>query len=85
MRYLLFTPKAYENSGGKRWLIIYLPGGSRRGKDVEQLREPGFGLPAIVDRNESFPFVVLSPQCPEGECWTDAEAVIALPAREETG
>src|SRR5258707_10429092 len=79
MRYLLFTPKAYENAGGKKWpLIVYLHGGSRRGKDVEQLREPGFGLPAIVDRNESFPFVVLSPQCPEGEYWTDTEAVITL-------
>ncbi len=79
MRYLLFTPKAYENAGGKKWpLIVYLHGGSRRGKDVEQLGEPGFGLPAIVDRNESFPFVVLSPQCPEGEYWTDTEAVIAL-------
>jgi predicted peptidase len=70
MGYLLFTPKAYENSGGKKWpLIVYLHGGSRRA---------GFGLPAIVDRNESFPFVVLSPQCPEGEYWTDTEAVIAL-------
>jgi predicted peptidase len=86
MMTLLFTPKAYENSGGKEWpLIVYLHGGSRRGKDAEQLREPGFGLPAIVDRNESFPFVVLSPQCPEGEYWTDTEAVIALPAREEIG
>src|SRR5260221_3001378 len=77
MRYLLFTPKAYENAGGKKWpLIVYLHGGSRRGKDVEQLRDPGFGLPAIVDRNESFPFVVLSPQCPEGEYWTvDASRV----------
>jgi predicted peptidase len=77
MRYLLFTPKAYENSGDKKW-IVYLHGGSRRGKYVEQLREPGFGLPAIVDRSESFPFVVVSPQCPEGEYWTDTEAVIAL-------
>src|SRR5260370_7911941 len=26
MRYLLFTPKAYENAGGKKWpLIVYLP------------------------------------------------------------
>ena len=26
MRYLLFTPKAYEDAGGKKWpLIVYLP------------------------------------------------------------
>jgi predicted esterase len=79
LKYLLFIPDAYNEGEGKRWpLIIYLHGGSRRGDDIKKLREPGYGLPALVEKNRSFPFLVLSPQCPEGEFWTDTEALIAV-------
>jgi predicted peptidase len=79
MKYLLFLPEEYNNNTGKKWpLIMYLHGGSRRGTDIEKLREPGYGLPALVEKNKSFPFVVLSPQCPEGEYWTDTDGLIAL-------
>jgi hypothetical protein len=27
---------------------------------------------------KSFPFILLSPQCPEGEYWTDTDGLIAL-------
>ena len=78
IKYLLFLPDAYRD-GEKKWpLIMYLHGGSRRGDDIEKLREPGFGLTALVEKDKSFPFIVLSPQCPEGEYWTDTEALIAL-------
>jgi predicted peptidase len=63
MKYLLFLPERYNNNTGKKWpLIMYLHGGSRRGTDIEKLREPGYGLPALVEKNKSFPFVVLSPK-----------------------
>jgi predicted peptidase len=77
MKYLLFIPEGY-NTGQKWPLIMYLHGGSRRGTDIEKLREPGYGLPAGVEKNKSFPFIVLSPQCPDGEYWTDSEALVAL-------
>jgi len=79
IKYLLFIPDGYHDGEPKRWpLIMYLHGGSRRGDDIEKLREPGFGLTALVEKDKSFPFIVLSPQCPEGEYWTDTEALIAL-------
>ena len=79
MIYLFFLPEGYNNNTGKKWpLIMYLHGGSRRGTDIEKLREPGYGLPALVEKNKSFPFVVLSPQCPEGEYWADTDGLIAL-------
>ena len=60
-----------------RWpLILYLHGGSLRGDDVEQLRIRG--LPHKLESEPDFPFVVVSPQCPAGEIWTDAEAIDAL-------
>ena len=47
MKYLLFLPDDYQGNGAKKWpLIMYLHGGSRRGDDIERLKEPGFGLPA---------------------------------------
>jgi len=33
---------------------MYLHGGSHRGNDVEKLREPGYGLPALVEKNNFF-------------------------------
>ena len=36
------------------------------------------GLPHKLEGEPDFPFVVVSPQCPAGEIWTDAEAVDAL-------
>ncbi|MBV9874733.1 MAG: prolyl oligopeptidase family serine peptidase [Verrucomicrobia bacterium] len=79
IKYLLFIPDAYGDGAAKRWpLILYLHGGSRRGDDIEKLREPEFGLTALVEKDKSFPFIVLSPQCPEGEYWTDTEALIGL-------
>jgi predicted peptidase len=79
LKYLLFLPCSYLDGQPKRWpLILYLHGGSRRGTDLEKLREPGYGLTALVEKDKSFPFVVLSPQCDEGEFWTDTESLIAL-------
>ena len=78
-KYLLFLPEGYGNQSDKKWpLIMYLHGASRSGTDIEKVREPGFGLPAFVEKNKSLPFVVVSPQCLEGEYWTDSDGLIAL-------
>ncbi len=75
-KYLLSLPQDYEKQG-KRWpLILYLHGGSRRGDDIEMVR--AFGLPQIIEKDPSFPFIVVSPQCPQGEIWTDTDALINL-------
>ena len=74
--YLLFLPREYQR-GTRRWpLILYLHGGAHRGTDPQRLRQ--WGLPAVVDRDPSFPFVVLSPQLPAGQLWTDTDALVAL-------
>src|SRR5262245_8988293 len=75
-KYLLFLPQDYGKQV-KSWpLILYLHGGSRRGEDIEMVR--AFGLPQIVEKDPSFPFIVVSPQCPQGEIWTDADTLINL-------
>ena len=75
-KYLLFLPQDYGRRE-KRWpLILYLHGGSRRGDDIEMVR--AFGLPQVVEKDPSFPFIVVSPQCSQGEIWTDADTLINL-------
>ena len=75
--YLLFLPASYATTPKTYWpLILYLHGGSLRGDNVEQLRT--LGLPHKLESEPDFPFVVVSPQCPAGEIWTDADAIDAL-------
>ncbi len=71
MGYLLFLPAAYGENGHLRWpLILFLHGAGERGSDLERLR--GHGLTRILEeRADSFPFVVVSPQCPAETRWVD--------------
>ena len=75
--YLLYLPASYERDDAKRWpLLVYLHGGSVRGNDTTKLR--AMGLPRRLETDANFPFVVVSPLCPEGEIWTDAPVIDAL-------
>jgi predicted peptidase len=76
LHYLLFLPEGYEKSANHWPLILYLHGGSARGKDIAQMRK--LGLTEKVETDQRFPFIVVSPQCPPGEIWTDVEALGAL-------
>ena len=77
LSYLVFVRASYATTPETHWpLILYLHGGSLRGDDVERLRI--WGLPHKLESEPDFPFIVVSPQCPAGEIWTDVEAVDAL-------
>ena len=68
MKYLLFIPDGYPDNRYRKWpLIMHLHGGSRRGNEIEKVREPGWGLPALLEKKKSFPIIVVSPFCPNGE------------------
>jgi predicted peptidase len=75
--YLLYLPAKYNENPNRRWpLLLYLHGGSARGNDLDKLRT--LGLPKRLDSDPEFPFIVISPLCPEGEIWTDTDAVASL-------
>ena len=74
--YLLFLPKGYEAKSEKRWpLILFLHGAGERGTNV--WKAATHGPPKNVTSNPDFPFIVVSPQCPEGEIWSN-DALLAL-------
>jgi len=72
LKYLLFLPKGYEADKAKRWpLMLFLHGAGERGNDIGKVTT--HGPPKIVAQNPDFPFILVSPQCPEGQSWsTDA-------------
>ncbi len=74
--YLLFLPEGYDASSGKRWpLIFFLHGAGERGSDVWQVAQ--HGPPKISATVPDFPFIVVSPQCPNGKIWSD-DLLLAL-------
>ena len=74
-RYWLFLPKGYGQSK-KRWpLMLFLHGAGERGKDLQRVKT--HGPPKIVDAKPDFPFILVSPQCPENTWWS-AETLTAL-------
>ena len=71
---LVYLPPDHE--AGVWPLLVFLHGGSGRGSDVNMVKR--YGPPAVAERRGTFPFVVLSPQCPPGQTWTDADALMQL-------
>jgi hypothetical protein len=68
-QYLHYLPKDYNIDTLKKWpLIIYLHGGSDRGTDLNKLYASG--IPDQIYRGREFPFVIISPQCPEFIRWS---------------
>jgi predicted peptidase len=67
-KYLLFLPEGYGKEN-KRWpLMLFLHGAGERGDDLNKVKV--HGPPRIVQTRKDFPFIVVSPQCPEGDWWT---------------
>ncbi len=72
---LVYTPRSFGEVK-KNWpLIIFLHGSGERGNDPNKLKV--HSLPKVIDHDENFPFIVVSPQCPDGERW-NAESLNAM-------
>jgi len=67
--YLLFLPESYGQEK-KDWpLMLFLHGAGERGNDLQLVKK--HGPPKIVEKQEDFPFIVVSPQCPKDQWWND--------------
>ena len=75
-KYLQFLPESYDHDSSKEWpLILFLHGVGERGSDLQKVKV--HGPPKIVDSRPDFPFVVVSPQCPENVVW-DPDGLLAM-------
>ena len=66
--YLLYLPEGYGKDGTKWPLVLFLHGAGERGTDLELVKK--HGPPGLVGAGKEFPFILVSPQCPEDEYWS---------------
>lgn len=80
--YLISLPPGYEAEGETRWpLVVFLHGAGERGGDLSKVAV--HGPPKRVAEGEAFPFLLVSPQCPEGEWWTEQPVLELIDSLEE--
>jgi len=73
--YLLYLPENYDTQ--ESWpLLLFLHGGGERGDDLELVKR--HGPPKLIEEGKSFPFVVVSPQCPKDKWWQPLELTALL-------
>lgn len=73
--YLLYLPKDYEKENKKFPLMLFLHGAGERGNDLQKVAIHG---PAkLIKNGKEFPFIIISPQCPENQWW-DIDALDVL-------
>lgn len=73
--YLLYLPKDYNDSNENFPLVLFLHGAGERGTDIEKVKT--HGLPKLINQGKDFPFIVVSPQCPDNIFW-NVDILIAL-------
>lgn len=66
--YLVQLPAGYTEDADRPWpVLLFLHGAGERGDDLDLVRV--HGPPRILTEGGSLPFIVVSPQCPEGFEW----------------
>lgn len=74
LRYLIHVPDDYEVDPARRWpLVLFLHGAGERGVDPDLAAL--HGPPKLADAGHEFPFILVSPHCPESSRW-DAEPTV---------
>jgi len=76
MDYLLYLPKDYNTAEKKFPLMLFLHGSGERGHDLNLVKK--HGPPKLIDQGKEFPFIVVSPQCPENQWWSLEELYALL-------
>jgi len=66
--YLLYLPAGYDKSNKKWPLILFLHGSGERGRQLDRVKR--HGPPRRVEEGATLPFIIVSPQCPEGQTWS---------------
>jgi predicted peptidase len=72
---LLYVPRDLP-PGEPLPTVLYLHGGSHRGTDLDMLN--AYGPPRVPAEGGTLPFILIAPQLPEGEIWSDADGLIGL-------
>jgi predicted peptidase len=76
VNYLLFLPADYKARSDRTWpLLLFLHGSGERGGDLRLVAV--HGPPKYVLEHPDFPFILVAPQCPQGQLWSQ-DTLLAL-------
>lgn len=76
INYLSWLPAGYKKEKAKKYpLLIFLHGSGERGDNLDLVKRNG--PPSFLDQRSDFPFITISPQCPENKRW-DTENLQAM-------
>ena len=77
VHFLLYLPGDYGKDPQKKWpLILFLHGSGNIGSDLNMLKQAA--LPAILETQTDFPFIVISPQLPGSQPFTTQAATMQI-------
>jgi predicted peptidase len=68
-QYLISLPEGYGKAGQQWPLVLFLHGVGERGADLELVKK--HGPPRLIAEGKTFPFIMVAPQCPEGQWWSE--------------
>jgi predicted peptidase len=68
-RFLLYLPEGYDTINRQWPLLLFLHGSGERGNILEMVKK--HGPPKMIEYGHKFPFIVVSPQCPEDQRWSE--------------
>jgi predicted peptidase len=72
---LLYLPKDYDQK--ESWpLLLFLHGAGERGNNLDLVKK--HGPPKLIEAGKGFPFIVVSPQCPNDHWWEPVELAALL-------
>lgn len=75
--YLLYLPPGYGEDPAHQWpLVMFLHGLGERGDDLERVKL--HGPPKLIEAGQHFPFLVVSPQCPDTQWWPTEDLIPLL-------
>lgn len=66
--YLLYLPEGYAEQEASWPLLLFLHGAGERGDSLALVNV--HGPPKLIEQGQGFPFIVVSPQCPEHQRWS---------------
>jgi predicted peptidase len=66
LKYLLYLPTDYDSKESVP-LMLFLHGVGERGDDVNMVKKAG--PPMLIEAGQTFPCIVVSPQCPKDGWW----------------
>ncbi len=75
MKYLLQLPNDYDQQESLP-VLLFLHGAGERGDNLDLVKK--HGPPKLIEAGQEFPFIVVSPQCPEGRWWEPFELAALL-------